>query len=210
MMSRLGGFKMGNNVIEFPKKNSLRARVQQKAQDQKAILSLSIASVLVMSLFFNQWLISGHDKIAVGNRGIASFEGGASAQDVKWEHDLAQKLSQKDLQDPSQLADKPTMRDNLVFGYLQGKYGVKMNENQVESIEFIDAEAGEAPLVIEKKASFLLDYKAALGMSFDQVSLSNHEGNTETYSLISQKNIVASAQFTMDDQGRVTAVKIVK
>lgn len=200
---------MGNNVIEFPKKNSLRARFQQKAQDQKAVLSLSIASVLVMSLFFNQWLISGHDKVTVGNRSIASFNS-PSAQDAKWEHDLAQKLSQRDLQDRSQLADKPTVRDNLIFGYLQGKYGVKMNEGQVEAIEFIDAQAGEAPLAIEKKAEFLLDYKGALGLAFDQVSLSQHDAGSETYSLISNKTIIASAQFALDDQGRVTAVKIQK
>lgn len=201
---------MGNNVIEFPKKNSLRARFQQKAQDQKAILSLSIASVLGVSLFFNQWLISGHSVSPTGSRQIASYEGAQYAQDVKWEHELAQKLSQRDLEDPAQLADRPTLRDNLIFGYLQGKYGVKLKDGQVEMIEFIDAQAGDQPMSIEKKAEFLLNYKSALGMNFDQVSLRERGEHGDVYSLVSNKNIVASAQFTTDDQGRVLSVKIAR
>ena len=211
MMKR--GNIMGNNVIQFPKKQSWRKRLQDKTQDQKAVLSLSIASVLVMSLFLNQWVIGNTNKTIAavqGSRQIASFEGNF-AQDMKWEHDLARELSQKDLQDSAKLAEKPTMRDELIFGYLQGKYGMKLAQGRIESLEFIDAQAGEQPLAIAKKADFLLSYRDAFGLDYRQASLSQKSNAEEVYNLVNDnKAIVGSAHFALDDQGRVVSVKIIQ
>lgn len=202
--------KKSNNVIQFPQKQSLKKRMQDKVQDQKAVLSLSIASVLVMSLFLNQWLIGGRDENGGATREIASFNGAAQnvKQDIQWEHELAKKLSEKDLEDPSKLADKPTLRDDLIFGYLQGKYGMKVADNKIQSLEFIDAQNGEQPMVIDKKVEFLMSYQEAMGFKFDQVSLNHKEQGEEVYTLLDHKNIVASASFKLDDQGRVTSVHI--
>lgn len=204
---------MGNNVIEFPKKQSWRKRLQDKAQDQKAVLSLSIASVLVMSLFLNQWVINSTGKsiaAAQGSRQIASFDGNF-AQDMKWEHDLARELSQKDLQDSAKLAEKPTLRDELIFGYLQGKYGMKLAQGKIESLEFIDAQAGEQPLAIAQKNDFLLSYRDAFGLDYRQASLSEKKDHEEIYNLINaNKTIIGSAHFALDDQGRVVAVRFLQ
>lgn len=203
-----------SNVIEFPKKQSLKKRLNDKAvqkiQDQKAVLSLSIASVLLVSLFLNQWLVGGNNQadLKAGTRQIASLSDNFG-QDVKWEHDFAKELSQKELLDSAKLAEKPTVRDDLVFGYLQGKYGMKLTKGHIESLEFIDAQAGELPLAIDRKDNFLISYRDAFGLDFRQVSVSQKNSSEETYSLVSDnKTIIGSARFMLDDQGRVVSVKI--
>lgn len=194
-------------VIQFPKEQSTRKRMQNKVQEQKAILMLSIASVLVMTVFLNQWLVQGpasslsHD----ANRNVASFEPATFAKDVKWEHHLAKELSKTKV--IGQLAESPTLRDELIFGFLEGKYGMKLESGRIESLEFIDAQAGEQPLQISDKAEFLAKYAEAFGFTYSDVS--PKAGTENAYNLIdSDKRIVATAQFVLDDEGRVSAINI--
>ncbi|WII73912.1 hypothetical protein QJS83_08490 [Bdellovibrio sp. 22V] len=197
------------NVIEFPKAQSVRKRLQDKAQEQKAVLILSIASVLIMTVFLNQWLVQGPDKSLVtnGNREIASFQPASFAKDVKWEQDLAKKMAADKNAISAALAESPTLRDELVFGYLEGKYGMKLSQGRIQSLEFIDAQAGETPMAIADKAEFLTKYSEAFGMNFNEVSLAQNSDNELIYSLISPaKEIVGQAKFLTDDQGRVQAI----
>ncbi|UXR65049.1 hypothetical protein EZJ49_02140 [Bdellovibrio bacteriovorus] len=197
------------NVIEFPKAQSVRKRLQDKAQEQKAVLVLSIASVLIMTVFLNQWLVRGPDQgaAAAGNRGVASFEPSSFAKDVKWEHDLAKRMAREKSTVAASLAEAPTLRDELVFGFLEGKYGMKTVEGRIESLEFIDAQAGEQPMQITDKAEFLKKYSDAFGVQFAEVSLAQNSTGEQVYSLIdSSKEIVGKAQFVTDDQGRVQAI----
>ncbi len=202
---------MSNNLIEFPKEQSIRKRLQDKAQDQKAVVSLSIASVLIVSLFLNQWLISGNNSNeldAKGGRQIASFNGDM-VQDIKWERDLAKQLTQKDLLENSKMAEKPTLRDELVFGYLQGKYGMKLSQGKIEALEFLSSMAGENPLEIQSKTDFLMSYRDAFGIDFHNVSFSEKHDNIEVYSLVGKdKSIMARAAFNLDESGRLVSLKI--
>jgi hypothetical protein len=170
---------------------------------------LSIASVLVMTVFLNQWIVSG----PVGslsndaNRNVASFEPATFAKDVKWEHHLAKELSSGSEVAVAQLAEIPTVRDELIFGYLEGKYGMKLAAGRIKSLEFIDAQAGDQPMVIEDKVAFLSKYSEAFGLKFSQVSA--RAGEDGVYNLVdSDKRIVATAKFVSDDQGRVSAINI--
>nr|BFD62358.1 hypothetical protein BdHM001_10390 [Bdellovibrio sp. HM001] len=197
------------NVIEFPKAQSVRKRLQDKAQEQKAVLVLSIASVLIMTVFLNQWLVRSPDQgvATTGNRGVASFAPSSFAKDVKWEHDLAKRMAREKSTVAASLAEAPTLRDELVFGFLEGKYGMKTVEGRIESLEFIDAQAGEQPMQIQDKAEFLKKYSEAFGVQFAEVSLAQNSAGEQVYSLIdSSKEIVGKAQFVTDDQGRVQAI----
>lgn len=198
------------NVIEFPKAQSIRKRMQDKAQEQKAVVILSIASVLLMTVFLNQWLVRSPDQglVTDGNRGVASFEPSSFAKDVKWEHDLAKRMASEKALTAASLAESPTLRDDLVFGFLEGKYGMKLAQGRIQSLEFIDAQAGDQPLKIEDKAEFLRKYSEAFGLQFAEVSLvAQADGGGQVYNLIdSSKEIVGRAHFKMDDQGRVQAI----
>jgi hypothetical protein len=198
-------------VIEFPKAQSVRKRLQDKGQEQKAGLVLSIASVLVTAVFLNQWLVSStkHETTMSSERQIASLDPATSARDIKWEHELAKKLSTEEFAQVVGLAEKPTSRDELVFGFLEGKYGMKMDQGHVQSLEFIDAQAGEQPLDISNKRKFLLNYPDAFGLSYNEVSLTENKADNQSFSLINaDKKIVGYAHFALDDKGRVLSVKI--
>lgn len=197
-------------VIEFPKAQSVRKRLQDKAQEQKAVLILSIASVLIMTVFLNQWLMQGPDSSLTsgGSRNVASFQPATFAKDVKWEHDLAKKLASDKSTLSASLAEAPTLRDELIFGYLEGKYGMKLAQGRIESLEFIDAQAGEHPMMINDKAEFLAKYSEAFGLNYAEVSLVQKTDSEQVYSLIdSSKQIIGKAYFVIDDQGRVSEIK---
>src|ERR1700692_1406273 len=96
-------------VLEFPKAKSVRKRLTDRAQDQKAVLGLSIISVLIVTVFLNEWIIKSQNKIdsiTGSNREIASFDDHDNVESVKWEHDLALRLSQEKAVAKSLLAAK--------------------------------------------------------------------------------------------------------
>lgn len=197
-------------VIEFPKAKSLRKRLQDKAQEQKAVLVLSIASVLLMTVFVNQWLVDSSDSAlgARGNRQVASFEPAVFARDVKWEHEIAKKLSSEKSALIASLAEKPTLRDDLIFGYLEGKYGMKLAQGRIETLEFIDAQAGENPMKIGNKADFLKKYAEAFGREYVEVSSASTSDSEQVFNLIdSSKTIVGQAHFAIDTEGRVQSLR---
>ncbi|MFS4460646.1 hypothetical protein [Bdellovibrio sp. HCB2-146] len=189
----------------------MKKRLQDKAQEQKAVLVLSIASVLLMTVFLNQWLVNGPDRSlsGSGNRQVASFEPGVFAKDIKWEHDLAKKISNDKANLFANLAEKPTLRDELIFAYLEGKYGMKLNQGRIEKLEFIDAQAGEQPMAIDDKPAFLRQYAEAFGLNYSEASLTATTDSNQVFNLIdSDKTIVGTATFELDHQGRVQAIKI--
>ncbi|XGC81814.1 hypothetical protein ACES2L_04880 [Bdellovibrio bacteriovorus] len=197
-------------VIEFPKSQSFRKTLQDKAQDRKAALVLSLASVLITTVFLNQWISAGTDSSLAegGSRNIASFEPNAFAKDIKWEHSLAKELAADKNKLTGSLAESPTVRDELIFGFLEGRYGMKLAQGRIETLEFIDAQAGEQPMAISDKVEFLNKYADAIGLKYAEVSrVAQNSGPEEVYSLINdEKQIIGHARFTVDEQGRVQQI----
>lgn len=203
------------NVIEFPKEQSLRKRLQDKAQEQKSVLVLSILSVLMVTVFLNQWLTgnameSGAPAVT-GSRGVASFQPESFAKDVKWEQSLAKRLASEKVAVAVGVGETPTMRDELVFGFLEGKYGMKLAQGRIQSLEFIDSQTGEQPMSISDKADFLKKFSDAFGIAFNEVSLAKESDEGPVYSLIaSNKQIVGQAQFVTDAEGRIQAINFMQ
>lgn len=200
-------------VIEFPKSRSVRKRLQIKLQEQKSALILSIASILVLSVLLNQWLVQGPESTlsANGSREIASYDSASLSKDVKWEQDLAKRIAVDRALSETKIAEAPTVRDELIFGFLEGKYGMKLAQGRIESLEFIDSQAGENPLNIPDKADFLVKYSEAFGHSYSEVSLAQSTATEQVFSLInSSKEIVGTARLKMDDEGRVQVIQFVR
>lgn len=204
---------MAKNVIQFPEERSLRKRLVERTQDRKAVLGLSIASVLMVSVFLNEWLIVRKPTAvnAGGSRQVASLDAATLAKDIKWEHSVAGQLASADLKQEVKLAEKPSLRDEMVFGFLQGKYGVKVSKGKIESIEFLNAMAGDKPLKIEDRAEFLQKYQGLFAKSFQQVSLQSQSEDKEIYTLLDEsKTIVGHAQLSLDHEGRVLSVQVIE
>lgn len=201
-----------NKVLEFPKAKSVRKRLLDKGQDQKAVLGLSIVSVLVMTVFLNEWIVKSQSKVdafTAGNRGIASFDDRDSVEGIKWEHELAQKLAQEKDAAKSLLAVKPTLRDELVFGFLEGKYKTHIVNSKIQGFDFTDNQGGDQPLIIKEKGEFLKIFKSVFSVDYSKVQLESRQGNTEVYKLISSGNKnLGQAHFQLDEEGRVLSLKI--
>lgn len=196
-------------VIQFPKEKSTRKRMQDRLQEQKSVLVLSLASVLIVTAFMNQWLTRDSESSLnnAGVRGVASFEPAAFAKDVKWEQELAKSFAQEKAAVDANLAQAPTVRDELIFGLLEGKYGMRISQGRIQSLEFIDAQAGEQPLKIDDKVAFLTKYSKAFGFHFTEVGTGPSTEGEQVYTLLdSSKQIVGRAHFLTDDQGRVAAI----
>src|SRR5690606_6972454 len=97
-------------------------------------------------------------------------------------------------------------------GYLEGKYGMKVGQGRIESLEFIDAQAGEYPMAIDDKVDFLMKYSEAFGMSYNKVSMSEQSTATEQiYTLVGTGNqILGKAHFALDEEGRVHAISFTR
>lgn len=203
-----------NKVLQFPKDKSLRKRLLDRGQDQKAVLGLSIISVLVMTVFLNEWIVKSQQSvntIAEGNRGIASFDDRGAVEGIKWEHELAQKLAEEKESAKSLMAVKPTLKDELVFGFLEGKYRTRLVNAKIESFDFTENQAGDQPLVIKEKAEFLKIFRSVFTVGYAKVQLQIRENNQEVYKLLSPANKdLGQARFQLDEEGRVLSLKIIQ
>lgn len=193
-----------DNVIQFPKEQAVRVRLQERNTQRRSVLALSILSVLMLSVISNQWLTKSSEQTR--SRGIASI-GEVAVSNVKWEHELANTLSNaKGLS--GTLAERVSLRDELVFGELEGRYGVRIKDGRVESLEYT-AREGETALNLKNRAAFLMKYRSVLSVSFDQAGLASSAPGVETWNLMtSDKTIVGTAKFTLDNSGNVTSINL--
>lgn len=193
---------------------SIRKRLMERGQDQKAVLGLSIVSVLVVTVFLNEWVVKSQNamnELSNSGRGLASFEEISSVESIQWEHELAQRLAQDKDAAKSILAVKPTLKDELVFGFLEGKYKTSIHNNKIQSFEFSAAPHDEQPMVINEKSEFLNIFKSVFTINYAKVQFVQKEGNREIYRLLSASNkSLGQALFDLDDQGRVLALKILQ
>lgn len=201
-----------NKILEFPKAQSLRKRLLDRGQDQKTVLGLSIISVLVITVFLNEWVVKSQSSVNAAvesSRGIASFEERDSSHVIQWEHELAQKLGQEKNTAKGFSAVKPTLRDELLFGFLEGKYKTRLVNAKIESFDFSNAQAGEHPLIIKEKAEFLKIFKSVFTVSYSKVEFASRQGSEEVYKLLSPTNKdLGQAHFQLDAEGRVLSLKI--
>lgn len=194
-------------VLEFPKENSVRVRAQAKVRNQKAILALSILSVVMLSVLTNQYITRPHD--AKGqSRGIASVAAPMNLSDVRWEHELARELAVTKDSREAHLAEKPSLKDELIFGALEGRYGARVLNGRIAQLEFANV-AGEEALKVDDRAAFLTKYREAFLLNFERVGLASTSSEHEVWNLLnSERTIVGQARFSFDGQGRVLSMTL--
>jgi hypothetical protein len=199
-------------LIELPKKHTLRKRLRDRAQDQKAAAILSVVGVLMLTVFVNQWF-SNKDQHSSGgsDRTIASLSSTDVRQNIKWEHELALQLAVEKGLSQAALAEKPTLRDELVFGALQGRYGVKLKAGLVEGLEFLESRNGEEPLAVSETADFLMKYSSVWTKGFAEVRLRGVEdGGQEAFQLLDQqKTLVGEVKVKKDNKGRLISLEFI-
>ena len=143
---------MENKVIHLPKIHTFQKRLRDSFHERKASVAVSLGSVLVLSLFLNQWLIApGLTMPGAGQRGIASV--GLTSEDYKkdiqWEHEFADKIASGKIADAC-LSEKPSLRDEMLFSTLEGRYGVQFEQGRILSLNFNTSKAnGQAVAIVD-------------------------------------------------------------
>lgn len=181
-------------VLQFPKEKSVRARILQKSLQQKAVIPLSILSVLVVSLSLNEWIQIASEKMSSA-RGVASLPSQDLDKQIKWEHKWALDLKEKPTK-PGYTSEQPSQLDQLLFGVLQGDVKMTRAGSRISALEMTK------PLELKNREEFLESYKAVWSVTFDHVELEKGQANDkqEKYRLLDKTGqLVGLAIFGLDN-----------
>jgi hypothetical protein len=216
------------NVISFPENKMKQAIRNQKLGARQAVLSLSLVSILMGALLMNDsltrtqvrpYLISDNTSssdIQSLNRAIASAQPMNPFRDLEWEKKLAQRLGGNSLEErtPASLGKRVSSLDQLRFGSLAGKYNVidqtPAKETKVQEINYVDSsEVTDRPVYLDPD-QFLKQYGKLLSISFANYDRANpNQNQVREYRLLnSDKKVVGTAAFVMDDEGRFLSLKV--
>lgn len=215
---------MEAKILEFPKNKSWRVRMGIELKEKKAVISISLVSVIAATLIVNQWIARVQNasimnsaeltSLAVSrDRGIASIQDNKSllislAEQIKKEQELAHRISTDDIS-AGVMAQALTAQDHLIYEVLQGKYGISKVEGKINRVEFVKSE-NSLPIVISDKVGFLEKHNKNFNVNYTKVNLDkNMDNNKETYRLFDGGNkLVGLAEFSLDSEGRVLSLDI--
>jgi hypothetical protein len=197
-------------------------------QNEKAMVILSLLSILIAAIFMNDHviqqqnyntLIAGGDReMLVRNIANVYDKDNLSFQlrDIEWEHTLAQKLSDKKNNILGGLAQKPTALDELKYGFFNGRYEIYQTMGQISEIDFIEnpnqEKLFEGIKLLNQPDEFLQNYKSVLGLDFKtlkKVSDQNKSTDEQVFELLLDNNQpVRKAVFKFDSKHNLLNLKI--
>lgn len=189
-------------ILPFPKSKKTRAELIQKSLNQKAVIPLSLLSVLVVTLSLNEWIQVASRKLD-STRGVASLPAEDFEKQIKWEHRWADSLKNPNSR-PGMTADRPSQVDKLLFGVLQGDVKLTRLDGHISELEM------KSPVELKNREEFLETFKDVWSVQFAQVELLKNESDTskETYRLLDQKGqVVGSAVFGLEDLQNITKLQ---
>ncbi|MEZ0393166.1 MAG: hypothetical protein ACAH59_13175 [Pseudobdellovibrionaceae bacterium] len=216
------------NVVSFPEKQMKKARKEQKAATQQAVLSLSLVSLLLGALLLNETLLKTNrphylisDNTSASdiqnlNRAIANAQPMNPFRDLDWEKKMADRLGSDSLEDrtPASLGKKASTFDQLRFGPLAGKYRLvdttAAQAVKIQEISYQDSdEVTDRPVFLDPE-QFLKTYGDLLAVEFSVFDRSNpNQNQIREYRLLNDsKKVVGTAAFVMDDEGRFLSLKV--
>lgn len=201
---------------------------KRKAESRKAIISLSVVSIVLAAVFVNeqvsksqrpQYLIAGEsNSISDLNRAIASADPMNPFRDLEWEKELVQKLAKQNPsvvdREPAAIGRPVSTIEQLRFGALAGKYRIEdqsiKSEVKIRQIDYVPSEDSEDRALYLNPEVFLKDYGALLAVDFQLFDRANpSQDQVREYRLLdSQKKVVGRASFVVDDEGRFISLKV--
>ena len=200
-------------MIQLPKVHTFQKRVSDRYHEKKASVVVSLASILVLSLFLNQWLIApGMNSASEGQRGLASL--GSSALDYKkniqWEQELAEKIAVGKVAS-AHLSEKPSLRDEMLFSTLAGRYGVQFEQGRILSLTFNSSKLNGQAVQILNREKFITEYRGVWALDFADARIQTKSETQEIYQLLGADNLEKGrAQLDLDQEGHLISLKIIK
>lgn len=193
-----------DNVLEFPANRMIRQKSMLRSQEKKAVLGLSVLGLFVFTVAANQW-IADFNKFGVGSRNVASIQSD-NKQAILKEHLLAKEIATKENLVGFK-SQEPSLKDEMIFSSLEGKYRVKSDAQRVLAVQSEDD--AEARVDIEDGEVFVKKYISLFNDKAVQFKLTNRSDASEVYELLDQKGVVIDRlQLDKDSAGKLTQLKV--
>lgn len=184
----------------------IRQRAFHKNQERKAVFGLSILSLFIFTLAVNQW-VRDYSLSQASSRGVASIKAELS-EEIMNEHLLAKKLALKENEISAIKASLPSLKDELMFSFLEGKYKVLTENQRIKELTPI-----EDLVVIKEGNNLLKKYVSLFNNNAVQYKLKEKlqkdSANEEIYELLDNKGLVVDTlSVSLDAKGNLAALKI--
>jgi hypothetical protein len=215
--------KQGSASQKMGRRDHLVRRLKSllDLEHTKVAVSTSLLSVVVLVTLANNNLMSKVTPVLVvaqnempGGRGIASVGASASLADsfISENPKMLAELAKHNLGPKASIGQNPTSLDKLAFGYLEGKYAVRLQHGTISEIEISESSLDEAKH-IESLSAFIENQRALLPDFRRSVKAGDEQAGSETlqvYELMNEKSApIAKVQFRTDDAGRFIAMRVV-
>lgn len=193
-----------DNVLEFPTKRMIRQKTMLRTQEKKAVLGLSVLGLFVFTVAANQW-IADFNKFGTAGRNVASIQSDNKQSIIK-EHLLAKEIALKgDL--VGYKSQEPSLKDEMIFSSLEGKYRVKSDAQRVLSVQAEENE--DSRIALEDGELFVKKYVSLFNEKAVHFKLMNKSQDFEVYELLDQKGLVVDRlQLDKDAAGKLTQLKV--
>ncbi|OYZ23237.1 MAG: hypothetical protein B7Y39_05445 [Bdellovibrio sp. 28-41-41] len=192
------------NILEFPSNRMIRQKSMQRTQEKKAVLGLSVLGLFVFTVAANQW-ISDFNKFGAGSRNVASIQMD-NKQAILKEHLLAKEIATQE-NIVGFKSQEPSLKDEMIFSSLEGKYRVKSDQQRVLAVQSEDD--SESRIEIADGELFVKKYISLFNDKAVHFKLSNRSDVSEVYELLDQKGMVIDRlQLDKDSAGKLTQLKV--
>jgi hypothetical protein len=192
------------NILEFPSNRMIRQKSMQRTQEKKAVLGLSVLGLFIFTVAANQW-ISDFNKFGAGSRNVASIQLD-NKQAILKEHLLAKEIATQE-NIVGFKSQEPSLKDEMIFSSLEGKYRVKSDQQRVLAVQSEDD--SESRIEIADGELFVKKYISLFNDKAVHFKLSNRSDVSEVYELLDQKGMVIDRlQLDKDSAGKLTQLKV--
>ncbi len=176
-------------------------------RSKKNLFVLALGAILVLGVTFNELVLKSWTTTNASDRNVASIASVSSASQIDWERELIESYNTNSTSD-AVVGTKPSLHDELVFGFFEGKYGAKLSAlGQVEAIEYLGQNT-EDLISIDNKVGFLLKFKDVIAESAVEAQFVGVDEGEEVYKLLSQAaQVVGLAKFKLNGNGQVKSVQ---
>lgn len=193
-------------------------KVRLDLEHAKIAVSTSLLSIVVLVTLANNNLMTSiaprdidtETAPSIG-RGIASVPGNAVST-VTDNVELVRELANRDLSPKASVGKKPTSLEKLAFGFLEGKYAVRLQNGKLREIEFTAESKIEDAKKVDNYISFIDNQRELLPEFAHSLKIGEgREGahRVETFQLVNSVSMpVAKVQFRRDSDGRLLGMRV--
>ena len=208
------------DITERVKQPDYKARlrnlkVRLDLEQAKIAVSTSLLSIVLLVTLANNNLLVPKVQPTVDNenratRGIASIPSVADVQPSEENQRLVMELARRSLSATASVGHKPSLIDKLAFGFLEGRYKVRLNAGKLSEIEFAGQ---EAPKKLGDAAAFIETNRELMPVAFDRSlkvgAVKSGLERLETYELVNRFSMpLAKVQLKLDSEGNLLTMRV--